>query len=148
MEPSDQCPRSEGFFVRVDPLVGVNLSLHTCCMSLLRSIYLHLRYRWRIHYLLPLAVFVLLILVFAPAPLGIDNGTGDPVTATITSIGVGQHRYLGRTAGIAVSAETPEGAVGSIVAMPADVAGCAIGDEIPAEQEGILLHLKPKPCFR
>ncbi|WP_156135861.1 hypothetical protein [Novosphingobium subterraneum] len=66
--------------------------------------------------------------------------------AQITSIGVGQHRYLGRTAGIAVSAKTQAGAVGSIVAAPAEVNGCDIGDIIPAEQEGIALRLKPRPC--
>lgn len=115
-------------------------------MSLLRSIYVNLRYRWQIHYLLPLALLAPLIWLLPSNPLGIDSGRGDPVIAQITSIGVGQHRYLGQTAGVAVSARTQSGAIGSIVALPADVKGCEIGDEIPAEQEGIALHLKPKPC--
>lgn len=115
-------------------------------MNLLRSIYINLRYRWQIQYLLPLALLAPLAWLFPSNPLGIDSGKGDPIMAQITSIGVGQHRYLGRTAGIAVSAKTQAGAVGSIVAPPADVKGCEIGDEIPAEQEGIALHLKPKPC--
>lgn len=115
-------------------------------MSFWRQLYLRLRYQWRLHYLVPLLLFLPLMTLLSTDPFDSEIESGEPVAARITSLGVGQNRYQGRTPGVVVSAETETGAIGRAIVLPADIAGCKVGSQIMAEQKGIKLYLKPKPC--
>lgn len=115
-------------------------------MAALRELYWRLRHEWRPHYLLPVLLFLPLIVLFSRDPFQTQTENGEPVTAEITRLGVGWSRYQGRTPGLEVTAKTADGAIGSIIALPADVAGCELGDPIRAEQKGFKLYLQPKPC--
>jgi hypothetical protein len=115
-------------------------------MAPLRELYRRLRYEWRLHYLLPVLLFFPLIVLVSRDPFLTHTESGEPVTAEITRLGVGWSRYQGRTPGLEVAAKTADGAMGFTLALPADVAGCEVGDSIRAEQKGFKLYLKPAPC--
>lgn len=115
-------------------------------MVTLRNLYWRTRYHWQLHYLLPALLFLPLFVLMWRDPFYSHVERGEPVTAQITKLGVDWNRYQGRSPGLLVSAATVDGALGTIIAIPADVAGCEIGDSIRAEQKGFKLYLLPEPC--
>lgn len=115
-------------------------------MAFWRELYLRLRYHWQLHYLVPVLLLLPLVALFSRDPFDSSIESGEPVSARITALGVGQNRYQGSTPGVVVIAATATGATGRRLVLPADIAGCKVGDPILAEQKGIKLYLKPKPC--
>lgn len=115
-------------------------------MAVVRDIYRLVRYQWQLHYLLPLLLLVPLFVLFSKDPFGSVSERGTPVVARISQIGVVSSRYQGKTPGVAVTFETVDGAIGRTTVPLSAVRGCRIGDSVEAEQNGIRLYLKPKPC--
>ena len=116
-------------------------------MNPVRKLYWLLRYEWRVQYFLPLLLFLPLI-AFWQDPFDTYVEAGEPVTAKITSLAVGLNKYQGRTPGLVLTASTPDGAMGTKIVFPNDVAGCKVGDDVRAEQVGFKLFLQPAPCKR
>jgi len=113
---------------------------------MVRRFYHRLRYEWQLHYLLPLLLLVPLFVLFSNDPFGAVSERGTRVVARISQIGVVSSRYQGKTPGVMVSFETVGGATGRTTVPYSAVRGCRIGDPIEAEQKGVRLYLKPKPC--
>jgi hypothetical protein len=96
--------------------------------------------------LLAVALLVLAVAVMSRDPFDLEQGRGNYVEARITNLSSLGNRYQGRWPGLHVSARTDDGALGETTALPADLAGCKVGDRIEARQAGLKLYLEPKPC--
>jgi len=127
-------------------VAGSGASIYIRQMDAARKLYCHLRYDLKIQYLLPILLIVPVLIVFWRDPFDTYSEAGTPVTAEITKLSVGWNRYQGKTPGLELSASTSEGAMGTKIVLPKDVAGCKVGDEIHAEQVGLKLYLQPAPC--
>lgn len=115
-------------------------------MELLANLYRKLRYEWRVQYLWPCLILLPLFFAMWSDPLNFYKEQGTEVSAEITSIHVGQHRYTGRTPGYVVVARTSDGVVGRTTVLPPDIEGCEVGDPIRAEQVNMKIYLYPAPC--
>ncbi|WPZ03306.1 hypothetical protein T8S45_10760 [Blastomonas marina] len=115
-------------------------------MRTIRDLYWLLRHDWKVHYFLPALLIFPVLVFFSRDPFLTYYEPGEPLDATITSMGVGSNRFQGRTPGYRVSARTADGIRGSTIVLPKRVEGCEVGDRIRAEKVGMKLYLKPAPC--
>ncbi len=95
---------------------------------------------------LAVIALLLVIIITSQDPFDLEARPGARVLARITSLSVEGNKYQGQWPGLRVSAQTAKGARGVTTALPKDLRGFKIGDPIEADQQGIKLYLKPRPC--
>jgi hypothetical protein len=95
-----------------------------------------------------IGVGLLLWLIIATSrdPFDLEQRDGGAVVARIASLSNDRTRTQGKWPGLRVSARTNDGAYGQTTALPADLAGCKVGDRIGAKKVGLRLYLEPQPC--
>jgi hypothetical protein len=108
------------------------------------SIRFDLKQGWKTYVMLVLlfgAIIGLLFWQFAASQLEYS-----PVKATITNFttaDLDQKYYPGV---VVVEARSSDGLIGQGQVDLDEIRGCKVGDEIDAEERGVSLRLKPKPC--